>query len=160
MKNQLKYIAVLVGCLLVLAAQAQPEQILEDYKPSIELSMQVIALLELEQMNEQPLSTEQATVLMPVLEEFQIKPTISNEEATAYSERLSGEILTDEQATWVMQRADELFTENFLASNARPSISMGLGMRLMMGQQVNLVKEGVSQDALIELLNLISQKAN
>jgi hypothetical protein len=160
MKNYRRLFSITFGLLLVFAAQAQPEKILEDYKPSIELSMQVIALLELQQTNEQPLSPEQAAVLLPVLEEFQSKPTISNEEATAYSERLSSEILTDEQAAWVTQRADELFTENFVASGARPSISMGLGMRLMMGQQVNLVKEGMSQDALIELLNLIPQKAN
>jgi hypothetical protein len=159
MKNYRRLFGITFGLLLVLAARAQPEKILEDYKPSIELSMQVMALLELEQTNEQPLTPEQATLLLPILEEFNTETTMTNEEAVVYSETLYNEILSNGQRDWVSQRATELFAENF-SPKVRPAIGMGLGMRLMMGEQVNLVKEGLSKDALTELLNLIPQKAN
>ncbi len=144
---------------LLVTAQAQPEKILVDYKPVIELSMQIMALYELETTTEQPLSVEQAQLLLPMLEELHTKDSMTNEEATSYTETLYTNVLRSEQRDWVMQRSSDLFAENF-GSGKRPSIGMGLGMRLMVGERVNLVKEGPSKDALNELTGIISEKAS
>jgi hypothetical protein len=142
---------------LLLTVQAQPEKILEDYRPVIELSMQVIAMLELEKTTELGFSPEQASLLQPVLSDFQSKDTMTNDEAAAYQQQLSETILTPEQRDWVTARAEELYAENF-SSNSRPSIGMSLGMRLMVGEPVNLVREGLSKDSLNELVELLKMK--
>jgi hypothetical protein len=142
---------------LFLTVQAQPEKILEDYKPVIELSMQVMAMLELETTTELSFSPEQASLLQPVLSDFQSKDTMTNDEAVAYQQQLSETILTPEQRDWVTTRAEELFTANF-NENTPPPIGMGLGMRLMMGERVNLVREAPSKDSLNELVEVLKVK--
>ncbi|MGL4609077.1 MAG: hypothetical protein ACRCYY_05240 [Trueperaceae bacterium] len=149
---------VLGVLLLALHVQAQPEKILEDYRPGIDLSLQVMAMLELEQTTELVFSTEQATVLLPLLGEFQSKKTMTNDEATAYQEQLTETVLTPEQCNWVTTRSDELFTELFNESE-KPPVGFGLGMRLMSGEKVNLVKDGPSKESLAELVSLLGAKA-
>lgn len=143
---------------LLLTVQAQPEKILEDYKPVIELSMDVMALLELEKTTDFTLSTEQAQALSPLLSDWQTKATMTNDEAVSYKQQLNEQILDAEQSGWVIARSDELFTE-FFNPNVAPPIGMGLGMRLMMGERVNLVREAPSKDSLNELVELLKAKA-
>jgi hypothetical protein len=142
---------------LFLTVQAQPEKILEDYRPVIELSMQVIAMLELETTTELSFSPEQASLLQPMLNDFQTKSTMTNDEAVAYQQQLTETILIPEQRDWVTARAEELFTANF-NKNTPPPIGMGLGMRLMMGERVNLVREAPSKDSLNELVEILKVK--
>jgi hypothetical protein len=143
---------------LLLSVQAQPEKILEDYKPVIELSMDVMAMLELEKTTELTFSPEQAVSLSPVFTELQTKDTMTNDEAVTYKGQFA-EQLSAEQLEWITTRSSELFAENF-ASGGRPSIGMGLGFRLMQGEPVNLVKEGPSKDSLNELAEILEVKAN
>jgi hypothetical protein len=144
--------------LFSLSAQAQPQKILEDYKPVIELSMDVMAMLELEKTTEMTFSPEQAASLSPVFTELQTKDAMTNDEAVTYKGQVT-ELLTAEQLEWITTRSSELFAENF-ASGSRPSIGMGLGFRLMQGEPVNLVKEGPSKDSLNELAEILKAKAS
>jgi lysyl-tRNA synthetase class II len=145
--------------LFLLSAQAQPQKILEDYRPVIDLSMDVLAMLELEKTTELVVSAEQAQALSPLLNDLQTKDSLTNDEANSYIQQLNEQILNAEQRDWVTARSDELFTELF-NSTRPPPVGMGLGMRLMMGEPVNLVKEGPSKDALNEFVEIVGAKAN
>jgi hypothetical protein len=145
--------------ILVLTVQAQPDQLLEKYKPVTELSVQVTAMLELEQTTELSFSKEQAVTLLPILTYLQTTDTLTNEEASSYKQQLDERILTPRQRDWVSEKASELSAIMFAADN-RPPGGMGIAIKLMRGEPVNLVKEGPSKDALTELIELLKSKTN
>jgi hypothetical protein len=78
---------------LAFAVQAQPQGIREKYKPVIDLSMQVMAMLEMEMLPELTFSSTQVSAMLPVLTELQTKNTLTNVEATAYIQQLNEHIL-------------------------------------------------------------------
>jgi hypothetical protein len=143
----------------VLTAQAQPEKLLENYKPVIELTAQVVALLELETTTDMKLLVQQATSLEPMLTFLQTSDTLTNDEATAYQQQLSEDILTPEQRDWMLVRAVEVSGELF-NPQGKPPGGFGLAMKLMAGEPVNLVKEGPGKDSLNKLAELVAAKAD
>jgi hypothetical protein len=144
--------------LLLLVAQAQPDKLLEKYKPVIDLTAQVVALLELETTTDLTLSAQQATALLPILTFLQTSDTLTNDEALAYQTQLSEDILTPEQRDWLLVRAGEVGSELF-NPQGKPPGGFGLAMKLMAGEPVNLVKEGPGKDALNQLAELVAAKA-
>ena len=145
--------------IFVLTVQAQPERMLENYKPVIDLTTQIVALLEMETTTDLALSAEQATELAPMLEYLQTSDTLTTDEALAYQTQLSEDILTPEQRDWMLSRAQEVSGELF-NSQSRPPGGFGLAMKLMVGEPVNLVKEGPGKDSLNELAELVAAKAS
>jgi hypothetical protein len=142
--------------LLVARAQPNPDKILESYKPVVELSMQVMAMLELDTTTELTLSAEQATTLLPILTLLQESDTLTNDEAAAFTTQINEEILTPEQVEWVAQRSVAIMEET--KGNPPPG-GFGLARRLMNNEPVNLVRDGFSKDALPQLVEAVSAKA-
>lgn len=143
---------------LLLVAQAQPEQLLEKYKNVMDLSVQVMAMHEMDTTTELTFSSEQAAQLLPILDYLQTSDTLTNEEALAYKEQIDTEILTPEQLEWVTARSAELLPETFSSNNPPPG-GMSTAMKLFRGEPVNMVKIGFSKDALNELVDIMNSKA-
>jgi hypothetical protein len=135
------------------AVQGQPEKILENYKPVIDLSMRVLALVELES-TELTLSSEQATDLLPILTTLQMSDTLTNDEATAYFQQTEM-LLSEEQNQWLEIKAAELIESQ---KSSPPPGGFGLAKRLMAGEPVNLVRDGFSKDALPQLVEMLEVK--
>jgi hypothetical protein len=136
-----------------LTVQAQPEKILENYKPVIDLSVRVLALLELEN-TELALSPDQATDLLPILTTLQTSDTLTNDEATAYFQQTTA-LFSEEQNQWLDSKAVEILEAQ---KGNRPSGGFGLAMRLMNNEPVNLVRDGFSKDALPQLVEMLEVK--
>jgi UDP-N-acetylglucosamine pyrophosphorylase len=142
---------------LLLTAQAQPDKLLEKYKPVMELSTQVMAMLELEKTAELTLSPSQASSLLPILTSLQTRDTLTNDEATAFTQQITQDIFTAEQRDWVATRSAEILEEK---KAGQPPGGFGLAMRLMNGEPVNLVRDGFSKDDLNEVIELLGNKAD
>jgi hypothetical protein len=153
MKHHFRLLALLLASTF-LTVQAQPEKILENYRPVIDLSMRVLALLELES-TELTLSSEQATDLLPILTTLQTSDTLTNDEATAYFQQTTA-LFTGEQNQWLDGKAIEMLEAQ---KGSRPPGGFGLAMRLMNGEPVNLVRDGFSKDALPQLVEMLTVKA-
>lgn len=153
--NDLRNLWMLILFALLFVAQAQPDKLLEKYQPVMDLSTQIMALLELDTSTELTLSSEQASTLLPILTSLQDSDTLTNDEAAAFTEQINKDILTTEQSDWVAGRAAEILEDKKKGS---PPGGFGLAMRLMRGEAVNLVRDGFSKEALNELIVALSNK--
>jgi hypothetical protein len=142
---------------VIISAQAQPQEILEKYKPVIDLSMQLVALLEMEKTTELTLTSEQATDLLPIFSFLQTSETLTNDEATTFKQQMDEQILSSEQRAWLATKVSELAQRTPDRSSPPPG-GMGMVIKLMRGEPVNLVKEGPSKAALSELVDILNQK--
>ncbi|MCA9835290.1 MAG: hypothetical protein KC422_00180 [Trueperaceae bacterium] len=105
----MKQVLLLVFSLLAATVLAQPQGQFQGPSPEMRAKMEpyfnlvttVSLVLELEKNSDLPLSSEQASALLPLLSELSTSPGYSSERASELLDTIELDILTPEQLIWI-----------------------------------------------------------